>query len=181
MAIQTGVRWYLLVVLICISLTFSYLEHLFMILSGCLLWRNIYFNLLPIFWWGCLVFDIELYVLFVYDGNQALVGHVIWKYFPPFRRLSFHFVMVSFALIRPHLFIFALGHWPKKTLLQCNHQQMNGSSRCDRHTLSQWNITQPKKDWNNATGSNMDGPRDDHTKWNKSDRERQMLYAITFM
>ena len=27
----------------------------------------------------------------------------------------------------------------------------------------------------------MDGPRDDHTKWSKSDRERQILYDITYM
>ena len=26
----------------------------------------------------------------------------------------------------------------------------------------------------------MDGPRDDHTKWSKSDRERQVLYNITY-
>ena len=27
----------------------------------------------------------------------------------------------------------------------------------------------------------MDGPRDYHTKWSKSDRERQMPYDITYM
>ena len=27
----------------------------------------------------------------------------------------------------------------------------------------------------------MDGPRDYHTKWNKSDRERQISYDITYM
>ena len=27
----------------------------------------------------------------------------------------------------------------------------------------------------------MDGPRDDHTKWSKSDRERQAPYDITYM
>ena len=27
----------------------------------------------------------------------------------------------------------------------------------------------------------MDGPRDDHTKWSKSDKERQILYDITYM
>ena len=27
----------------------------------------------------------------------------------------------------------------------------------------------------------MDGPRDYHTKWSKSDRERQILYDITYM
>ena len=37
------------------------------------------------------------------------------------------------------------------------------------------------KEWNNAIGSNMDGPRDDQTKWSKSDRERQISYNITHM
>ena len=27
----------------------------------------------------------------------------------------------------------------------------------------------------------MDGPRDYHAKWSKSDRERQMSYGITYM
>ena len=35
-----------------------------------------------------------------------------------------------------------------------------------------------KKEWNNAICSNMDGPRDYHTK---SDRERQISYDITHM
>ena len=30
------------------------------------------------------------------------------------------------------------------------------------------------KEWNSAICSNMDGPRDYHTKWSKSDRERQI-------
>ena len=38
-----------------------------------------------------------------------------------------------------------------------------------------------KKEWNNSICSNMDGPRDDHTKWNKSDIEIQIAYAITYM
>ena len=38
-----------------------------------------------------------------------------------------------------------------------------------------------KKEWNNAICINMDGPRDDHTKWGKSDRERQISYDITHM
>ena len=37
-----------------------------------------------------------------------------------------------------------------------------------------------KKEWNNAICSNMDGPRDYHTKWSKPDRERQISY-ITHM
>ena len=33
-----------------------------------------------------------------------------------------------------------------------------------------------KKEWNNAIWNNMDGPREYHTKWSKSDRERQILH-----
>ena len=36
-----------------------------------------------------------------------------------------------------------------------------------------------KKEWNLAICNNMDGPRDYHDKWNKSDRERQILYDFT--
>ena len=37
------------------------------------------------------------------------------------------------------------------------------------------------KEWNNAICSNMDGPGDDHTKWNKSDKETQISYDISYM
>ena len=38
-----------------------------------------------------------------------------------------------------------------------------------------------KNDWNNAIYSNMDGPRDSHTKWSKSEKERQIAYDIIYM
>ena len=38
-----------------------------------------------------------------------------------------------------------------------------------------------KREWNNAICSKMDGPRDYHTKWSKSERERQIPYDITYM
>ena len=38
-----------------------------------------------------------------------------------------------------------------------------------------------KKEWNNAICSNMDGPKDYHTKWIKSEKERQIPYGIPYM
>ena len=38
-----------------------------------------------------------------------------------------------------------------------------------------------KKEWNNAICSNIDGPRNYHTKWRKSDRERKTPHDITYI
>ena len=38
-----------------------------------------------------------------------------------------------------------------------------------------------KKEWNNAICSNMDDLGGHYAKWNKKDRERQILYDITYI
>ena len=40
-----------------------------------------------------------------------------------------------------------------------------------------WNISH-KKEWDTAFCSNMDGPREYHTQWSKSDKDK---YYITYM
>ena len=79
-------------------------------LSVCLLWRNVYLELTPIFRLGCLFFDIELHEPLVYFGNRSPVDCKVCRYFRPFRGLCFILFMVSIAvqklssLIRSHLF-----------------------------------------------------------------------------
>jgi hypothetical protein len=91
-AILMGLRWYYLVVLICISLIISGIEPLCYFYGSflCLLWRNVYSGPLPIFLNQVVSFlTIKLHKFFIYFAILTPYKYGLQIFFNPWVDFSF--------------------------------------------------------------------------------------------
>ena len=56
---------------------------------------------------------------------------------------------------------------------------MDKENKVPVYTMEHYSVI--KEEWYFAICSNMDGPGVYYAKWNKSDRERQILYIVTYI
>lgn len=79
LAIVAGVKWHLILVLVCMSLVTNYIEHLFTCYWPVvyLPWRHTYLDILSIFFF----FGLFLSCKFLYSRHKYLIRYTIYKYF----------------------------------------------------------------------------------------------------
>ena len=130
MAILTGVKWYLTVVLICIFLMAGDAQHPFMSLGPLyvLLGEVSIQSFAHFFNWIVCLPGVKACEFFIYFGDQALAWGIIGKHVFPYSWFPFHFVDVFFShaeafyfdevpFVYSFLYVLALGEVSVRMLL----------------------------------------------------------------
>ena len=81
-------------------------------------------------------------------------------------------------LENPHVPIWA--PWHNSQCLRHGSNQNTIGRWMDKEHVHSEILLRNEKEWKNAICSIMDGPRDNHTKWSKSERESQISYDTTY-
>ena len=114
----------------------------------------------------------KLYIELPYNPVIPLLGMYLDKTFLEKDTCTCMFIVALFTIAKT-------WQQPKDV-----HQQMTGLGRCGIYIYTIYIcgiLLSHKKEQNNAICSNMDGTRDSHTEWSKSERERQIPYDITYI
>ena len=89
-----------------------------------------------------------------------------------------HTETTKVSTTRRHTHTHTHTHTLRQPKCPSTDEWMEKTTHTHTHSHTQWNITQPQKEQSNAICGNTDGPRDCHTDWSKSEKDRYRVISL---